>query len=54
MKSLSNVKTAIWISLFFCSLLSFNANSQTSGKEFYRTPYNTRNSGAYGKGDHFF
>lgn len=52
MKSLPNFKTAVYISLFFCSLLSFTANSQTSGKEFYRTPYNTRNSGSYGKGDH--
>lgn len=45
-------KSVLGISLLFLTLLSFNATSQSSGKEFYRTPYNSRNSGSYGKGDH--
>lgn len=52
MKSSLNFKAVVYISLFFCSLFSYTANAQSSSKEFYRTPYNSRNSGSYGKGNH--
>ncbi len=52
MKPSNPVKTVLKLSLFFCLCISINASAQSSAKEFYRTPYNSRNSGSYGKGDH--
>lgn len=51
MKPMINLKTVLGITLLFFTLISFDAVSQ-SGREFYHTPYNSRNSGSYGKGDH--
>jgi hypothetical protein len=49
MKSIIPFKTMFYIALFFCTLLSFETQAQSS---FYSQPYNSRNSGSYGRGDH--
>lgn len=49
MKSTIPFKTVLYAALFFCTLLSLKTEAQSS---FYSQPYNTRNSGSYGKGDH--
>ncbi|MES2133429.1 MAG: hypothetical protein V4506_13865 [Bacteroidota bacterium] len=53
MKSQIIFKTMLGTALFLCLLSGFNAQAQSSAKEFYHTPYNSRNSGSYGKGDHY-
>lgn len=52
MKHQKILKTILKTSLFLCLLISLDSFAQSSAKEFYRTPYNSRNSGSYGKGDH--
>ncbi len=56
MKRKNTLKTMLQVALLFCLTISFNANAQSASrvgnKEFYKTPYNARNSGSYGKGQH--
>ena len=52
MKTHQAFKTIIKLSLFLSLFISIDAGAQSSAKEFYRTPYNSRNSGSYGRGDH--
>lgn len=46
MKTRITFKTIVTTVLFLACLNSFNVQAQ-SGREFYRTPYNTRNSGSF-------